>query len=139
MEKAPKSDTPAKPSERITGSKANPAGSASDANEGIRLDEDIVSSLEQKVSDHNKDSDRKATLGMLKTVWRRGAGAFSASHSPVVKSRQQWAMARVNAFLHLLKTGSPRNPKYTQDNDLLPGSRQKRVATALARGKMAKK
>jgi hypothetical protein len=139
MEKAPKSDTPAKPSERITGSKTNPAGSASSANEGIQLSDEIVASLEQKVSDHNKDSDKKATLGMLKTVWRRGAGAFSQSHSPVVKSRQQWAMARVNAFLHLLKTGSPRNPKYTQDNDLLPGSRQKRVAAALARGKAAKK
>jgi hypothetical protein len=139
MEKAPKSDTPAKPSERITGSKTNPRGSASSANEGIELSDDVVSSLEAKVAEHNKDSGKKATLGMLKAVWRRGAGAFSSSHSPVVKSRQQWAMARVNAFLHLLKTGSPRNPKYTQDNDLLPGNRQKRIATAIARGKMAKK
>lgn len=139
MDKAPRSGTPAKPSERISGSKQNPAGSASKANEDIKLDDDIVASLEAKVSEHNKDSDKKATLGMLKTVWRRGAGAFSSSHSPVVKSRQQWAMARVNAFLHLLKTGSPRNPKYTQDNDLLPGNRQKRIATAIARGKMAKK
>lgn len=139
MEKAPKSDTPAKPSERIAGSKQNPAGSASKANEDIKLDDNVVASLESKVAEHNKDSDKKATLGMLKAVYRRGAGAFSSSHSPVVKSRQQWAMARVNAFLHLLKTGSPRNPKYTQDNDLLPGNRQKRIATAIARGKMTKK
>jgi hypothetical protein len=31
-------------------------------------------------------------------------------------------MARVNAFLHLLKSGSPKNSKYTTDNDLLPAS-----------------
>jgi hypothetical protein len=29
-------------------------------------------------------------------------------------------MARVNAFLHLVKSGSPKNSKYTTDNDLLP-------------------
>jgi len=29
-------------------------------------------------------------------------------------------MARVNAFLKLLKSGSPANPNYKQDNDLLP-------------------
>jgi hypothetical protein len=42
------------------------------------------------------------------------------SHSPVVKSASQWAFARVNAFLYLLKNGRPENPKYTTDNDLLP-------------------
>jgi hypothetical protein len=29
-------------------------------------------------------------------------------------------MARVNAFLKLVKSGKPTNPKYTTDNDLLP-------------------
>jgi hypothetical protein len=29
-------------------------------------------------------------------------------------------MARVNAFLKLVKSGKPSNPKYVQDNDLLP-------------------
>jgi hypothetical protein len=29
-------------------------------------------------------------------------------------------MARVNAFLKLVKSGKPNNPKYVQDNDLLP-------------------
>jgi hypothetical protein len=28
-------------------------------------------------------------------------------------------MARVNAFLDLSRTGSPKNPKYVTDNDLL--------------------
>ena len=63
--------------------------------------------------------DRKVTLGMLKAVWRRGAGAFSASHRPGM-GRQQWAMGRVNAFLRLVSSGKPKNAKYTTDNDLLP-------------------
>ena len=29
-------------------------------------------------------------------------------------------MARVNAFLKLVRSGKPNNPKYVQDNDLLP-------------------
>ena len=61
----------------------------------------------------------KATLGMLKAVYRRGAGAFSTSHAPKM-SRHGWAIARVNAFLKLLRSGRPSNPKYTTDNDLLP-------------------
>jgi hypothetical protein len=35
-------------------------------------------------------------------------------------SRQQWAMGRVNAFLKLVSSGKPKNPKYVTDNDLLP-------------------
>jgi hypothetical protein len=42
-----------------------------------------------------------------------------------VQSQQQWAYARVNAFLYLLKNGRPENPKYTQDNDLLPAKHPK--------------
>ena len=61
---------------------------------------------------------------MLTAVYRRGAGAFSSSHRPG-KTRDQWAMARVNAYLKLLKSGKPANPKYKQDNDLLPASHPK--------------
>ena len=56
---------------------------------------------------------------MLKAVYRRGAGAYSTSHAPKM-SRHGWAIARVNAFLKLLRSGKPSNPKYTTDNDLLP-------------------
>ena len=61
---------------------------------------------------------------MLKAVYRRGSGAFSSSHRPG-KTRDQWAMARVNAFLKLLRSGSPANPNYKQDNDLLPKAHPK--------------
>lgn len=115
-------DTPAKPSERVSGSDKNPEGSASGSRGGIELDEAVVASLTAKAKEHNAkhpEAGKKATVGALKAVWRRGAGAFSTSHRPGV-GRQQWAMARVNAFLTLLRTGSPANPKYVTDNDLLP-------------------
>ena len=74
---------------------------------------------DQKKGSKKNKPDSKATLGALKAVYRRGAGAFSTSHAPKM-SRDGWAMARVNAFLYLLKNGKPSNPNYKQDNDLLP-------------------
>ena len=80
--------------------------------------------LQKKVDDFNeKDSNTKngrATLGALKSVFQRGLGAYNVSHSPTVQSSEQWAYARVNAFLYLLKNGRPENKKYTSDFDLLP-------------------
>lgn len=79
--------------------------------------------LHNKVVEHNKKAPagRKATLAMLKAVYRRGAGAYVASHKQGV-NRNQWAMARVNAYLKLLRTGKPTNVSYKADNDLLPKS-----------------
>jgi len=117
--------TPAKPSERIRGSRRNKPGSASGSRGGIKLSAQVEKSLKNKVKEHNEKmekkgkKDRKVTLGMLKAVWRRGAGAFSASHRPGM-GRQQWSMGRVNAFLRLVSSGKPKNAKYTTDNDLLP-------------------
>lgn len=114
--------TPAKPSERIKGSKKNKEGSASKANSKIEVGS-VLESLKSKVSEHNKkygkESGKRVTLGMLKAVYRRGAGAFSATHRPGM-SRSGWGVARVNAFLKLVRSGRPSNPKYTTDNDLLP-------------------
>lgn len=116
--------TPAKPSQRIRGSAKNPRGSAAKANPGIDLSEAQEKALRKKVREHNaKHPAHKVTIGMLKAAWRRGAGAYSTSHRPGV-SRSAWAMARVNAFLYLVRTGCPKNPNYTQDNDLLPKSRR---------------
>ena len=116
--------TPAKPSERRSGSTRNPEGSASGGRGGIKLSEANIKTLENLRDEHNEDApkDRRADLGALKAVFRRGAGAFSTSHRPSVSSRDQWAVARVKAFLKLLRSGRPSNPKYTTDNDLLPAS-----------------
>lgn len=114
--------TPAEPSERIRGSKKNKKGSASKANSKIAVGS-VLGTLKDKVSSHNKkygkEKGKRVSLGMLKAVYRRGAGAFSATHRPSM-SRSGWGVARVNAFLKLVRSGRPSNPKYVQDNDLLP-------------------
>ena len=110
--------TPAPPKDRKKGSKKNKPGSARPGGK-VTFSEAVTNSLKKKVKEHNEKSDRKVTLGMLKAVYRRGAGAYSQSHRPGV-SRGAWAMARVNAFLKLVRSGKPSNPKYTTDNDLLP-------------------
>ena len=116
---------PAPKKDRIKGSKVNAKGSAS-GGKRIVFSDKVETALRNKVEAHNKKAPggRQATMGQLKAVYRRGAGAFSSSHRPGM-TRDQWAMARVNAYLHLLKSGSPENPKYTQDNDLLPSKHPK--------------
>lgn len=121
-------DRKAPPKDRIKGSKTNKEGSASGtkAASKVKFSERVTTSLKNKVEEHNKKADkgRKASLPMLKAVYRRGAGAYSTSHRPG-KTRDQWAMARVNAFLKLLRSGKPDNSAYTQDNDLLPAGHPK--------------
>lgn len=123
--------TPAKPSERIKGSKKNKEGSAKKANSKIEVGS-VLDSLKEKVSSHNKkygkEKGKRVTLGMLKAVYRRGAGAFSSTHRPGM-SRSGWGVARVNAFLKLVRSGRPSNPKYKQDNDLLPAGHPRKSST----------
>jgi hypothetical protein len=126
--------TPAPKKDKIKGSKKNKKGSAS-GGKSIIFSKSVEDSLRKKVTEHNKTASkgRKATLAMLKAVYRRGAGAYSTSHRPG-KTRGQWAMARVNAFLKLLRSGKPSNSAYKQDNDLLPTSHprsSKKSASAL--------
>ena len=111
---------PAPKKDRIYGSKKNKPGSA-DGTKKIVFSDKVETALKNKVREHNEKAspERQATLAMLKAVYRRGAGAFSSSHRPG-KTRDQWAMARVNAYLRLLRSGRPANPNYKQDNDLLP-------------------
>lgn len=118
---------PAPPKDQIKGSKENPKGSAAApaGSSTIELTEAIETGLSNKVTEHNDSLDagdpdwKRATVGMLRAVYRRGAGAYSTSHRPGI-SRNQWSMARVNAFLVLLKRGRPANASYITDNDLLP-------------------
>jgi hypothetical protein len=111
---------PAPKKDQVEGSDKNKEGSASDG-KNVTFTAEITKALEKKVAEHNEKAKngRKVTLAKLKAVYRRGAGAFSTSHRPD-QNRNSWAMARVNAFLKLVKSGKPNNPKYVQDNDLLP-------------------
>lgn len=133
--------TPAKPSERRKGSKKNPPGSAKKPNSRIKVSKETRARLQSLMREHNKKGKgSKASMGMLLTVYRRGAGAFSRSHAPNM-SRGGWGIARVKAFLYLLRNGRPSNPNYKQDNDLLPKSHpraEEEVEAAEYRGRTVK-
>jgi ribosomal protein S16 len=124
--KAPKSDTPNK----------NPKGEGSakgdaSSSRGAKVSERVEEILKGKADDFNEKYKEKlgygVDVGMLKSVYQRGVGAFNVSHSPLVKSAEQWALARVNAFIYIVKNGRPENKKYVDDNDLLPKKHPKRT------------
>jgi len=120
--KAPKSDTP-NPNPK---GKGTAKGDAS-GKRGAEVSAQDEKTLADKVAEFNKKESNtkngKAGLGALKSVFQRGLGAYNTSRSPSVAragGARQWALARVNAYLYLLKNGRPQNRAYTQDNDLLP-------------------
>lgn len=129
-----KAQTPAPKKDRIKGSKTNPKGSASGSRGSIQIGEATEKAIENMRDKHNdkyKAKSKKVDLGMLKAVFRRGAGAFSSTHRPGM-NRNQWGLARVRAFLKLVGTGE-RKKAYTTDLDLLPkGHPQKTEAKAEA-------
>ena len=104
----------------------------SDEDEHIHTVEDtkeltgkVKKALQKKVDDHNEkygdNPAKRATLRMLEAVFRRGVGAYRTnpqSVRPNVTGPDQWAYARVNAFMVALRTGRFRNKPF--DTDLLP-------------------
>jgi lambda family phage portal protein len=124
----PVSQTPAPPKERIKGSKENPEGTASTRSKAgdIEISAENEEALKNKISEFkDKHPSRKApTLGALKKVFRRGAGAFSTSFRPTItggkpNSRNAWAMARVNKFLKMAGGGEVKKSYRAADGDLL--------------------
>ena len=90
-----------------------------------RVTSGVREGLKEKVKKHNeKHGDKKGkrvTLGMLEKVFVRGVGAYRTnplSVRPSVRSEEQWAYARVNAFLFAVRSGRFRGGKF--DRDLLP-------------------
>ena len=85
----------------------------------------VKKGLQNKVDKHNEKygdkKGKKVNLRMLGAVFRRGIGAYRTnpqSVRPSVRSEEQWAYARVNAFLFAVRTGRFRGGKF--DRDLLP-------------------
>jgi hypothetical protein len=115
--------TPAKPSEKKKGSSKNEKGSAGGDKKApaITFSDKVVTSLKNKVKEHNEKSSKKVSLSQLKKVYRRGSGAFSSSHRPG-KSRGQWAMARVNTFLKMVRGGKVKESYRAADGDIARGS-----------------
>ena len=126
--KAPKSDTP-NPDPKGEGTARGSAASS----KGAEVDAATEKTLQDKADEFNekyKDKlDYGVTVGQLKSVFQRGLGAYNTSRSPSVAragGAKQWALARVNAFLYLVKNERPQNKKYIQDNDILPTKHPKR-------------
>ena len=124
----PVSQTPAPPKERIKGSKENPKGTASTRSKAgdIEISAENEEALKNKIAEFkDKHPSRKApSLGALKKVFRRGAGAFSTSFRPTISggkpnSRNAWAMARVNKFLKMAGGGEVKKSYRAADGDLL--------------------
>jgi hypothetical protein len=120
------SQTPAPASDRVSGSKTNPKGSASDTSlaRSIKFNDSLLKAIENKVKAHNEEyPSKKVTTPTAKAVVRRGMGAYSKSHRPFItggapNSRQAWGLARLNKFL-LKKRGVKVKSAYIQDDDLL--------------------
>ena len=115
--------TPAKPSERKEGSSKNKKGSAGKDGKKINFSEKVVTALKNKVKEHNEKHSKKVSLTQLKKIYRRGAGAFSSSHR-VGKTRGQWAMARVNMFLKMVRGGKVKKSYRAADQDVAKGSEE---------------
>ena len=85
----------------------------------------IREGLKRKVEEHNEKvgsaRSKRTNLRTLGAVFRRGIGAYRTnpqSVRPSVRSEEQWAYARVNSFLYVLRNGRFRSGKH--DTDLLP-------------------
>ena len=122
--KAPKGDTP-NPNPKGKGTAKGDASTS----RGAKVSKQDEAALQKKADDFNQRYKKKlgygVTVGQLKSVFQRGLGAFVRSHSPRVTSSKQWAHARVNAYLYLVKNGRPQNKNYTGDFDLLPSKHPK--------------
>ena len=81
----------------------------------------VGDTLKDKAEKHNESVDvahKKTSKATLQKVFNRGVGAYKTnpgSVRPNVKSKEQWAFARVNSFLYALKNESWRGGKHDQD------------------------
>jgi len=130
------SSTPQVEDEQIFGSEMNPEGSAASIESArqISFSDPIEEELRERarqiqtvnndpnIPDRFEDDvyrSEERAFQALKAVFRRGSGAYSRSSAPGV-SRAQWSFGRTADFADIVKFGSPDDPDFVQDNDLLP-------------------
>lgn len=93
--------------------------------EAVSETKGVMDTLKEKAKEHNEDvgdvASKRTTASTLKKVYDRGIGAYRTnpqSVRPSVTSASQWAFARVNSFLYVLRNGKFKGGKH--DTDLLP-------------------
>jgi hypothetical protein len=101
---------------------------AKKTDEPMNVSPTVKKGLQGKVEKHNEDVkdlkvdwNPKVTYAKLEKVFDRGIGAYRTNRQsvrPNVKSEEQWAYARVNSFLFVMRKG--RFQGGTHDTDLLP-------------------
>ena len=99
---------------RVTNSKEEKKLSA-------RMQETINGKVKEHNDKYGKTKGKRVTRGMLEKVFNRGIGAYRTNPESVrrtVMGPEQWAIARVNAFLFAVRTGRYRRGRF--DRDLLP-------------------
>jgi hypothetical protein len=97
----------------------DPASTEGDASD-IDISDQTETALENKVEQHNEEvgEGKQVTLGQLKKVYRRGAGAWFSSNKGATQN--QWALARVNEALSDIKNEKAIN--HGNDNDIFKDS-----------------
>lgn len=118
--------TPAPLRERIFGSRKNKKGSAKSkaSASSIVFADSVNEAIRSLVKEHNaKFPQKKIHLNTAKAVVRRGMGAYSTSHRPIISmgrpnARVAWGLARLKTFIDK-KAGRAVKKAYIQDDDLL--------------------
>ena len=85
------------------------------------LSEDASKSIQGMLPENPSEWKYMVDMETLKKVYWRGWNSYPMD-SEIDLSKNQWALSRVAAFLHILEYGEPDNPNYDDDNDLLPGN-----------------
>ena len=112
-----------------TGGYAAPAEVVYDTNQSnvegkrpLKLAKRAELEIRKKIVGHNAKpgaTGLTASVDMIRSVYRRGAGEFAALGKPG-SERNDWSLKRVDAFLSLLASGAPAVSAYVDDYDLLP-------------------
>jgi hypothetical protein len=85
----------------------------------------VESALKEKMKEHNNEhgdkTGKRVNMRSLRAVFERGVGAYRTNPESVrrnVSGPDQWAYARVNAFLYAVRNNRYRSGQF--DRDLLP-------------------
>jgi len=85
----------------------------------------VESALKEKMKEHNDEhgdkTGKRVNMRSLRAVFERGVGAYRTNPESVrrnVTGPDQWAYARVNAFLYAVRNNRYRSGQF--DRDLLP-------------------